>query len=136
MGRLANLDVGDFTFAGRIEAQLHAPLVIGNCVVINDAVRILTGTHDINSGEFRQINLKVAIGDYAWICTGALLLPGVQIGEGAVVAAGAVVSRDVPPYIVVAGVPARSVKIRENRELKYHPTEFRACFEAWINKTW
>jgi len=136
MGRWVNLSVGDFTFLGRIEAQLLAPLAIGDCVVINDGVRILTGTHDIDSSDFRSICRRVTVGNYAWICTGALILPGVQIGDGAVVAAGAVVSRDVPPYAVVAGNPARLIKSRKDRRFEYRPTEFRSCFEAWINKPW
>ena len=53
---------------------------------------------------------RVSIRDGAWICIGATVLPGVTIGENAVVAAGAVVSRDVPPATLVAGVPARAVK--------------------------
>ena len=52
----------------------------------------------------------VRIGDGAWLCVGAIVLPGVAIGRNAVVAAGAVVSRDVPPGMLVAGVPARVVK--------------------------
>lgn len=52
----------------------------------------------------------VRIGDGAWICTGAILLPGVTVGRNAVVAAGAVVNRDVPENTLVAGVPARPVK--------------------------
>lgn len=52
----------------------------------------------------------IHIGKHAMICTGAIILPGVTIGEGGLVAAGAVVSQDVPPYTVVAGNPARPVK--------------------------
>ena len=55
----------------------------------------------------------VKIGRGAWICTGAILLPGVEVGENAVVAAGAVVSRDVEAATMVAGVPARPVKTLE-----------------------
>ena len=55
----------------------------------------------------------VRIRDGAWICTGAILLPGVTVGENALVAAGAVVSRDVPPATLVAGVPARPVRTLE-----------------------
>jgi len=52
-----------------------------------------------------------------WMGHGAIVLPGVQIGNGAVVAAGAVVTRDVEPYIIVAGVPAKAIKRRFDREI-------------------
>ena len=54
----------------------------------------------------------IVIEDYVWIATGAMILPGVTVGEGAVVAAGSVVTKDVPPWTVVAGNPAREVKKR------------------------
>jgi maltose O-acetyltransferase len=54
--------------------------------------------------------LPVTIADRVWIGGGAIILPGVNIGEGAVVAAGAVVNRDVAPYTLVAGQPARLIK--------------------------
>jgi maltose O-acetyltransferase len=60
----------------------------------------------------------VVIGDHAWIGYRALVLPGVTIGEGGVVAAGAVVTKDVPPYAIVAGNPARVVGQR-TRDLTY-----------------
>lgn len=135
-GAGSNLVVGSGSFLGECFIQLHAPVRIGADVVINDGVTILTGTHDIGSSVFAQVNRPVTVGDRAWICTGALLLPGVVVGEGAVVAAGAVVSRDVPAYAVVAGNPARVVKQRPRLEFVYHPSEFRACIEAWIQKPW
>ncbi len=54
----------------------------------------------------------ITIEDCSWIATGAIILPGVTVGEGAVVAAGAVVTHDVPPWTVVAGNPAKEVKKR------------------------
>ena len=54
----------------------------------------------------------ISIGSRVWICTGAIILPGVNIGDGAVIAAGAVVTKDVPPYTVVGGVPAKSIRKR------------------------
>jgi acetyltransferase-like isoleucine patch superfamily enzyme len=54
-----------------------------------------------------------AVGDDAWIGSNCIILPNVSIGEGAVVAAGAVVTKDVEPFSIVAGVPARKIKMRE-----------------------
>ena len=90
-------------------------LTIGDYVNISAGVWILTDSHDMNDPLFREVLAPVKIGDYAWIGSRALILPGVTVGEGAVVAAGAVVTRDVEPYTVVAGVPARPVGTRKQR---------------------
>ena len=66
------------------------------------------------------------IEDYVWVATRATVLPGVTIGEGAVVAAGAVVTKDVEPYTIVGGVPARSIGVR-NRALSYTQN-----FQPWF----
>lgn len=131
-GKLSNLKVGDFSFIGRANIQLLGSVTIGKSVVINDGVTILTGTHDVNHEHF-QLQIKpVLIGDYAWICTRAVLLPGVAVGDGAVVAAGAVVVGDVPAYHVVAGNPARAVRTNRSQKLDYKPNLLRACYEAWV----
>jgi maltose O-acetyltransferase len=126
------LNIGDFSFVGRAYIQLLASVNIGNSVVINDGVKILTGTHDVNDEHFQLLIKPVTIGHYAWICTGAMILPGVTVGEGGVVAAGAVVTRDVPAYSVVAGNPAKIVRENRNRKLDYKPNLLRACYEAWV----
>lgn len=93
-------------------------LEIGSNVVIASYSKIIAGTHDINSKDFKGCVKKTIINDRAWICTNAIILPGITIGEGAVVGAGAVVTKDVPPYCVVAGNPARIIKER-NIEINY-----------------
>jgi len=62
----------------------------------------------------------VEIGDYAWVCSRSIILPGVKVGEGAVVACGAVVTKDVEPYTVVGGIPAKKIADR-NKNLEYVP---------------
>jgi acetyltransferase-like isoleucine patch superfamily enzyme len=126
------LHIGDFSFVGRSTIQLHASVTIGKSVVINDDVTILTGTHDVNDEHFQLLKKPVIVGNYAWICTGAIVLPGITIGEGAVVAAGAVVAHDVPAYHVVAGNPAKVVRINRSQKLDYKPNLLRACYEAWV----
>ena len=76
---------------------------IGSRVSISHRVMLITGGHDL------KIRKPIKICDYVWIGAGAIILQGVEIGEGAVVAAGAVVVDDVPPYTVVGGVPARKI---------------------------
>jgi len=87
-------------------------LTIGNSVSISFGVYIMTGGHDAASSSFAGKFRPIVIDDYAWIGVGAKILQGVHIGKGAVVAAGAVVTKDVPPYAVVGGVPARQIAER------------------------
>ena len=113
------LNIGNSTIIGHgalLDARMG--LTIGNNVNLSNEVMIWTLHHDYNATDFAQIGKPVIIEDYVWLCSRAIILPGVTIGKGAVVAAGAVVSRDVEPYTVVAGIPAKSVAKR-NQELNY-----------------
>ena len=100
-------------------------LIIGENVSISSGVWLVTGTHDMNDPLFPDSYKPIVIGHHAWIGMRATILAGVTIGEGAVVMAGAVVSRDVPPYAVVGGVPARFVTQRKlenpTYELNFNP---------------
>lgn len=91
---------------------------IGNDVSIGPEASILTLGHDPQSPDFADRGGDVVIGDRVWIAYRAVILPGVTIGEGAIIAAGAVVTRDVKAYTIVAGVPADLIGIR-NRDLSY-----------------
>lgn len=102
-------------------------LRIGDNVSISPGVWLLTDQHDINDPYFAEALGPVEIDDYAWIGSKALVLPGVKIGRGAVVAAGAVVTKDVPPYHVVGGVPARHLGKR-SEDLRYE-IRHRPAFE-------
>lgn len=94
-------------------------LRIGEAVNIGGHVQIFTMDHDPNSRTFATRGGAVTIERHAYVATRALILPSVTIGEGAVVAAGAVVTRDVSPFVIVAGVPARPIGNRR-RDLDYH----------------
>jgi maltose O-acetyltransferase len=85
------------------------PLTIGSHASISTRSMILTLEHDLSDEEFRALGAPVQIGDRAFIGTGAIILPGVTIGEGSAVAAGAVVTKDVDPFTIVGGVPARPI---------------------------
>lgn len=89
---------------------------IGSKTCIGEHVRLLAGYHDITTMNFAFRTKPIKIGSAVWIATGAMVLPGVTIGDGAVVAAGAVVTKDVEPWTVVGGNPARFIKKRELRE--------------------
>lgn len=100
--------------------NLGATITIGDRVAIGHQVMILTDSHAIGDQKRRAgplTALPVQIGDGAWVGARATILPGVTIGEGAVVAAGAVVTKTVAPNLLVGGVPARP--IRELTEASY-----------------
>ena len=106
----------------------------GSNVSIGPEATILTLGHDPRSASFEDRGGDVAIGDRVWIGYRAIVLPGVTIGEGAVVGAGAVVAKNVEPYAIMAGNPAKKIGERAleglesrvehlgfNYELNYHP---------------
>jgi putative colanic acid biosynthesis acetyltransferase WcaF len=93
-------------------------IIIGRNVNIAAEVRIYTREHDIDCPDFSETGGPVVIEDYVYIGTRVTLLPGVTIGEGAVVATGAVVTKDVAPYTLVGGVPAKFIRER-SRDLRY-----------------
>ena len=71
-----------------------------------------------NSPDYKAKGASVHIGNYAWIASGVTVLPGIAIGEGAVIATGSVVTKNVEPYTIVAGVPAKKIGNR-SRDLRY-----------------
>jgi maltose O-acetyltransferase len=100
-----------------INAQIRGPLTIGNNVMMAPDVIILTSNHvfdDINKPLNQQgFKIKeVVIEDNVWIGTRAIILPGVTIGTGAIIAAGSVVTKNVLPYTIVGGNPAKLIKSR------------------------
>ena len=127
-GHGGKITVGEYCFIGEQSHIWSAKeIVIGNRVLISHGVNIYDNdTHPINSElrhqQFKSIitgrhpldiNLKeesVAIEDDVWIGSSVVILKGVTIGEGAIVGAGSVVTKDVPPYTIVAGNPARVIR--------------------------
>jgi len=130
-----NLSVGDHSFIGRnVHIATHEKVMIGSFVCVNNDVRMLSASHDLSDPRWRMYARPIVVGDYAWIATGATILPGVTIGRGAVVGAGAVVARDVPDYAVALGNPAQIRLNRRSKELNYDPVIFTAPYEAWIGR--
>lgn len=93
-------------------------ITIKNNVSVSFGTTILTLSHDVHSNNFACITGEVVINKNAWIGANSTILPGVNIGEGAIVAAGAVVTHSVEPYTIVGGVPARPIGTRP-REISY-----------------
>jgi len=133
-GKAANLEIGKGSFVGRVEIHLHHRVCIGRDVIINDGVLLLTGSHDVDDPDFRLVTGPIIIKDHAWIATGAMLLPGVTIGEGAVVGARAVVTTNVPDYAIVVGNPARILNKTRTHDLRYKPIQILASIEAWLGR--
>jgi acetyltransferase-like isoleucine patch superfamily enzyme len=94
-------------------------ITIGNDVVLSMGVWIWTLQHDPHSPTFETIGGPVIIEDYAWVSSRVTILPDVRIGKGAVVAANALVTKDVAPYTIVGGVPAKKIGER-TKDLQYH----------------
>lgn len=114
--------IGDNTWIGQ-GCFFHSAggLTIGKSVGIAPFVKIITSTHDesptnIPVIENKLILKEVLIEDGCDIGLGAIILPGIRIGEGAIVAAGSIVTRDIEPYTVVAGSPAKLLRKRGKRK--------------------
>jgi acetyltransferase-like isoleucine patch superfamily enzyme len=93
-------------------------LAIGEDVVVASDVQLVTGGHDVDDPGFPAFFRPIRIGDRAWLTSRVTVLAGATVGEGAVVAACALVTEDVPPYAVVGGIPAKVVRERA-RDLSY-----------------
>lgn len=91
---------------------------ISDNVNISSYVKIITAGHDVKSSSFQVIEAPVQIERNVWLATGCTILEGVHIGEGTVVAAGALVTKDIEPYAVVGGIPAKKITER-TKELNY-----------------
>ena len=133
-GNAANLSIGQCCCIGITRMQVHAQIQIGDCVVINDGVRLITGSHDIHSPTYEHLFAPIVIEDHAWIATDAMILKGVTIGRGAVVAAGAVVVKDVRPFAVVGGNPAKEIGTRNIERFAYIPSSWFAPVMAWVGR--
>lgn len=106
----AKLNLGSGFFNSNIKIRCTKEISIGNGVVISHDVTIMdSDTHEIIADTYEK-TLPVHIGNHVWIGTRATILKGVSIGDGAIVAAGAVVTKDVEPYSIVAGVPAELIR--------------------------
>lgn len=115
-----NIEIGDDTVVG-MKAFLdgRAKLSIGSHTALASEVMIYNSEHDIDASDFHAIEQEVIIGDYVFIGPRATIMPGVHIGDGAIVAAGAVVTKDVPQMSIVGGVPAKEIRKRLIPVLNY-----------------
>ena len=112
-----NLTLGSLVaLAEGVECYSVSPIIIGSKVSVSQRAYLCTASHDISTLHLELIHSPIEIDDHAWVCAEAFLGPGVSIGEGAVIAARACVVKDVEPYSVMAGNPARCIRKREIKE--------------------
>jgi len=122
-----NIIIGNDTLVGEratLDGRKQLPnsyggLEIGNHTDIASEVMIWTSQHDVHDPNFGAIEAKVTIGNYVFIGPRAIILPGINVGDGAIIAAGAVVTKDVKPFDIVAGVPAKSIGDRKDKNPSY-----------------
>lgn len=101
-----------------VNCSVHGPLRIGDNVMMGPEVTILTHTHniertDIPMGQQGMRVAEVVVGNDVWIGMRVVIMPGVKVGNGAVLGSCAVVTKDVPDFAVVGGVPAKIIKYRK-----------------------
>lgn len=133
-----SLKIGQYVhICNGVHIQTGAEVIIGDFVAIASGVRIFasSNTYDLSDGrnnkillsmssaapkEFQQIKYgNIKIEDYAFIGLNSVVLPGIKIGRGAIIGAGSVVTKDIPPYAIAVGVPAKIIKSRNICDGKY-----------------
>lgn len=115
-----NITIGEDSIIGEgVVLDGRDRLVIGNHVDIASDVMIYNCQHDASSQDFRAVSAPVTIEDYVFIGPRAIILPGIRIGKGAVIAAGAVATKNIAPMSIVGGIPAVEIDKRNIKELRY-----------------
>ena len=117
-----DIEIGDNSGVG-LNCRIAGPLSIGNDVMMAPGVTIVTQNHEISDTTIPMRlqtaeKKKVTISDDVWIGANAIILPGVTIGKGSVIAGGAVVTKDVEPYMIVGGNPAKVIRSRLKEDEK------------------
>ena len=108
-----NLEIGDYAAVGD-DVRLYnlGRVTIGPRATVSQGAHLCAGTHDYLQPDLPLVKARIAVGEGAWICADAFVGPEVRVGDFAIVAARAVAVKDVPPWTIVAGNPARFVRER------------------------
>ena len=108
------------TIGPRVEVYNPGGFYLGHHAILSQDAYICGATHDYNSANFTYLKRRIVIEPYVWICAKAVVLPGVCCGEGSVLAAAAIATRDLDNWSVYAGNPAVKVKSRKNFVTQKH----------------
>lgn len=108
------------TLADGAEIYNPSPVHFGSHAIVSQGAYVCGATHLYNEPEFRLVSFPMRIGPYAWICARAMVSPGVNVGEGAILGLGSVATKDLEPFGIYAGAPARKVKERERTAVPAH----------------
>lgn len=107
------LTMGEYAcLSENVDCYAVDEITIGDQATVSQGVKLCTASHDISSKIMELTTQPIVVGPNAWVAGWSIILPGVTIGEGAVVGAGAVVTKDVEPWTVVGGNPAKFIKKR------------------------
>lgn len=110
-----NLEMGDYAILGwKVNCYSQGRIVLEEYANVAQYAHLVTGTHDIDSPSFQLFTREIRIGRHAWIASDAFVGPGVTVGEGAVLGGRAVAFKDLEPWTVYVGNPARPVRARRN----------------------
>lgn len=94
----------------------HKAVTLKSHAIVSQQAYVCGATHDYNDPAFPLVAYEITIGAYAWVCVRAVVCPGIIVGEGAVLGLGAIATRDLEPWTVYAGVPAKPIKKRRRRD--------------------
>jgi putative colanic acid biosynthesis acetyltransferase WcaF len=130
----SNVTIGTgSSLGGRVNLDSWGTITIGSCVLMNGDVDLLTGQHHVDSPTFQGDVRPIVIGDYVWMPLRIMVMPGVKVGECAVIGSGSVVTNDVPAYGVAVGNPAGVVKNRAQVPYTYVPA---SPAQARLHRAW
>ena len=97
------------------DAELYNPslFTIGSHAIISQGAYVCGATHTYNDPGFQLVSMPMRLGAYSWVCARAIVSPGVNLGQGAILGLGSLATKDLEPFGIYAGVPAKKVKERE-----------------------
>ena len=111
------------SFADGAEIYNPSPIFFGSHAIVSQGAYVCGATHLYNQPEFPMVSSPMAIGRYAWICARAIVGPGVNVGEGAILGLGSVATKNLEPFGIYMGHPARKVKERDRASIRRAPSE-------------
>ena len=114
-----NVKIGDNCVIGRKVVFKGGTIIVGNNVSITAECYLQTGSHFLDDENFKSFETEIYIRDRVWIGLRSIILPGITLGEGSVLGAGSVLTKNIPDFQVFAGVPAKYIKTR-NRNISYN----------------